>query len=419
VASDLPTDPHAVLGVAPGATYEQVRRAYRRAARANHPDVGGDPAVFVAVRMAFEALMAPPVAGSEHRSPPPQSGTARADRPPRGPRRSDAPTVMALRAAWPGARSLWRVPAGPAAVADSGVVVSAVGDDPGVMRASATTGTMHWRAPLAAPATAVAFDAGAPVVVVADSSSVLHGLDTATGVTRWQKPTATLTDLAVMGGGATLVGGGNHLWVVAADGTTAWTVRLAEPVTWLAVAGATLLAATADTVVGVNAQSGTTRWWGRWTTQGRPAVVVGATVWMVDGPSTVVGLDPATGAARHRVELPSGVVGLDAVGDQLAVRTSDDALVVLGRGGSPRYRVLVPGGCSAPTVVAGAVTVAAGDGTIRFLSPATGAELHWVATSADGHHGTDVRSRRLVAAADTVVLLTGGDADTVALGTTG
>jgi hypothetical protein len=36
-----PIDPHAVLGVAPGAGKAEIRRAYRRRALAVHPDVAG------------------------------------------------------------------------------------------------------------------------------------------------------------------------------------------------------------------------------------------------------------------------------------------------------------------------------------------------------------------------------------------
>ena len=45
-----------VLGVPRDATAEEVRRAYRRAARAAHPDVGGDPAAFRAVTRAWDLL---------------------------------------------------------------------------------------------------------------------------------------------------------------------------------------------------------------------------------------------------------------------------------------------------------------------------------------------------------------------------
>jgi DnaJ-class molecular chaperone len=45
------------LGVSNGATYDEVRRAYRRTLRAHHPDTGlGDPQAITAIRTAYHAL---------------------------------------------------------------------------------------------------------------------------------------------------------------------------------------------------------------------------------------------------------------------------------------------------------------------------------------------------------------------------
>jgi curved DNA-binding protein CbpA len=54
------TDPHDVLGVAPGAQPGEIRSAYRAAARRVHPDRpgGGDAAAFARVHEAYETLMA-------------------------------------------------------------------------------------------------------------------------------------------------------------------------------------------------------------------------------------------------------------------------------------------------------------------------------------------------------------------------
>lgn len=52
-------DPYAVLGVAPGAPADEIRRAYRHAVLAWHPDRNPDPdapAVFHAVQDAYERL---------------------------------------------------------------------------------------------------------------------------------------------------------------------------------------------------------------------------------------------------------------------------------------------------------------------------------------------------------------------------
>jgi hypothetical protein len=49
-----------LLGVGPGATLTELKAAYRDAARACHPDVGGDASRFVDVAAAFELLTARP-----------------------------------------------------------------------------------------------------------------------------------------------------------------------------------------------------------------------------------------------------------------------------------------------------------------------------------------------------------------------
>jgi curved DNA-binding protein CbpA len=47
---------YAVLGLAPGATRTDVKRAFRALAHTTHPDHGGDAAEFRAVKHAYEAL---------------------------------------------------------------------------------------------------------------------------------------------------------------------------------------------------------------------------------------------------------------------------------------------------------------------------------------------------------------------------
>jgi len=48
-------DPWRTLGLAPGASLEDVRRAYRRLAKANHPDAAGESAIprFLAIQAAY------------------------------------------------------------------------------------------------------------------------------------------------------------------------------------------------------------------------------------------------------------------------------------------------------------------------------------------------------------------------------
>jgi hypothetical protein len=47
-----------VLSLAPGATAEEIKRAFRAAALRTHPDRGGDEAAFIEVRRALEVALA-------------------------------------------------------------------------------------------------------------------------------------------------------------------------------------------------------------------------------------------------------------------------------------------------------------------------------------------------------------------------
>ncbi len=49
-------DPYAVLGVAPGATAEQIKAAYRSLVKRHHPDAGGDDERILALNAAWEVL---------------------------------------------------------------------------------------------------------------------------------------------------------------------------------------------------------------------------------------------------------------------------------------------------------------------------------------------------------------------------
>ena len=54
-------DPWRTLGLAPGATQDEIRRAYRRLAKINHPDAAGDGALprFLAIQQAYDQLAGP------------------------------------------------------------------------------------------------------------------------------------------------------------------------------------------------------------------------------------------------------------------------------------------------------------------------------------------------------------------------
>jgi DnaJ domain len=54
-------DPWRTLGLTPGATQDEIRRAYRRLAKVNHPDAAGDAALprFLAIQQAYDQLAGP------------------------------------------------------------------------------------------------------------------------------------------------------------------------------------------------------------------------------------------------------------------------------------------------------------------------------------------------------------------------
>ena len=47
---------YATLGLRPGASHEEIRRAHREKARQSHPDMGGKPETFIRVQAAYEML---------------------------------------------------------------------------------------------------------------------------------------------------------------------------------------------------------------------------------------------------------------------------------------------------------------------------------------------------------------------------
>jgi len=56
VVADHARDPHAVLGVRAADPFEVVKAAYRVQVLAHHPDRGGDPEAFIAIKRAYDAI---------------------------------------------------------------------------------------------------------------------------------------------------------------------------------------------------------------------------------------------------------------------------------------------------------------------------------------------------------------------------
>jgi hypothetical protein len=52
-----PADPYVLLGVAATATLDEVKAAFRKKALEHHPDHGGTPAAFMAVKRAYDSVV--------------------------------------------------------------------------------------------------------------------------------------------------------------------------------------------------------------------------------------------------------------------------------------------------------------------------------------------------------------------------
>jgi molecular chaperone DnaJ len=101
-----PLDPYATLGLAPGASRAEVRRAYRRRAKAIHPDIAGADATEEMARLndAREQLEAR--APRRGRSGDPSPADASADMPPPAPRERPS-WAAAHEPAWTDHWSAW------------------------------------------------------------------------------------------------------------------------------------------------------------------------------------------------------------------------------------------------------------------------------------------------------------------------
>src|SRR5512135_228930 len=100
-------DPHRVLGLAPGASLNEIRSAYRRLVKQYHPDAAGERALprFLAIQAAYEQLV--DAEGRLRPAAPPRSqprpGTPR----PGYAWRADPSRARASRDAWRARRSGW------------------------------------------------------------------------------------------------------------------------------------------------------------------------------------------------------------------------------------------------------------------------------------------------------------------------
>ena len=408
-----PPDPYGLLGLQPGATEVEIRRAFRRLARQAHPDAGGDPGRFVTLRRALELLTDPVArarldAARAQESPPDPSSPAgsSAGVPSSGRHQVDeslAGEAAPLRTRWPALEEAWRLdataltPLGGGSVPGAGPGFVATGDTgglagrqglvgagagPAVVGVDAAGGVVRWTAGLATAAVGAPLVLG-DLVVVVSLDGVVHGLDGRTGRTRWERRLAVEPSWVVPCGDHVVVASSDTLTAVRVSGEVAWVVRPHGGVEAIAAAGPMVVLRTgAGAVVAVDPRTGGTRWWLRsaapW---GHPPTLAGSWLWLPDAvpggglAGRLVAIDPRTGGAVHTLHGPAAVRSLHEADGALVVRDVEGGLTLV-RGGRPRWRMVVPTAPSAPAVVDGAVAVATADGVLRLLSARRGTELH-------------------------------------------
>ena len=140
-------DPHRTLGLAPGATQAEIKVAYRRLAKLNHPDSAGERALprFLAIQAAYEALVEDP-SGQRRPGRGRPAATGRPAEPPAAAWQADASRARATREAY---RARTR---GARGTADSGPAASrpgSSGSSPGATGAPRPDGRGSPRGPAA------------------------------------------------------------------------------------------------------------------------------------------------------------------------------------------------------------------------------------------------------------------------------
>lgn len=403
-----PTDPHQLLGVPHDATDAEIRRAFRRLARTVHPDVGGDPERFVALRDALRILTGPttPTPGGSPRGGAPVAEGA--ETPEGAPGHTDLSDQRArVRARWSALELSWqRRKCGFATLNDPGrrfVATTGAERDPGsdadpgpgsarsLCVGALTSGDTLWSAGFAAPVVPAPIALN-DLLIVATHDGVVHGLAANNGLTQWERRLTLEPDRLVAGEGIAVVASAEALAALRPDGAVGWVVRPHGGVGEVVAAGDLVVVGTgAGAAVALDASSGRTRWWLRHSAPfGASPVAAGGSLWIASAGaspshhSRITGVDPATGAARHTLDFPGAVVSLHAVGGLLVVRDVDGGLTAVRRG-RPLWRAVVPSAPSAPCHLDGTVAVASADGVLRFLSGSHGTELHQVElTPVDG-----------------------------------
>lgn len=374
-----------VLGIHRDADADEVRRAYRAAARDVHPDAGGDADRFRRLAEARDTLLDPTRRRAYDATLPPaparspglghvQEPAPRPDAPPGtgvgeegggwrgtsgdyggdvefpawlrgvtdavweasgtergGPAVEEVPLTVAWR---------WDGPVSGRPVAAAADVLVPAGD--AVVRLDSVSGAIRWvaglAAPVAVPPVEVATARGA-VVVVWTADERVHGLDPRRGITLWERsvalPAAPVTASATL---ALLPRADRRLEALdPATGEERWTAHLAGVPTAVDVADVVALALSDDTAEAVDLRRGRHRWRERLPISfDFPPVHVAGTVLLSAASGTLCGIDPATGALRGGWDVGSAIAGVATDGQRLLVTAAGPPRLL---GLSPRGRL--------------------------------------------------------------------------------
>lgn len=404
------TSPYERLGVPVDASDDDIRRAFRLRAKAEHPDAGGDPEAFRLLREAYETLCDPlrrrdwdelhhvrdgwagrhggdepdgwegrhggftgdvefpawlrPLTDAPwEEAHPPRHGSGEA---------GAAPLPAEVRWWWPHHALHRPVSAGSLLL---------LGDADALVALDVHTGGEAWRAGLARAA-------AGPPVVVGDTVVVwtldgdLHGLELGRGITRWQRhvgpPGPAPAALAVLDDTVVAARAEGKLEALdPTDGRHRWTARLGGPPAGVVgVPGSGVVVAAA----GANVEAvGLHKGHHRWRVRSRlpldlPPVTAAGAVWVPGVAGELHRLSIDTGAATGGWRLGDATGGICGAGDRVLVTTAGPShLAALGRG--PKVEWSIPLGAVAPepAVTEGLAYLAEPDGFLRLFDVASGA----------------------------------------------
>lgn len=405
---------YGLLGISADASVVEIRAAFRREAKAAHPDAGGDPERFRLLREAHDTLVDPDTRGAYDRkmgivrvapgSAGPEmgawsgqrgdftgdvefpawlrdvtdapwgaastSGQAASVRPEHGEDDAVVLTEAVRRWWWP-----HRATQQPVVIGERCLLCSA----DAVACCDTRDGRELWRVNLGRAVLYPPVVAGHRVAVVS-SDGVMHGLELATGMTVWERPLgadpvgglATVGEVFVAGALRRLVG------VRAVDGERVWATKLAgDPTGVTATPDSVMVSTAGETLHCVEVAKGRSVWWLRSQMVAPvPPVAVGPSLWVATGSGELLRIERGTGAALVSVRAGATVSGMVTDGKVLVATVAGPAgVLALPPSGEPRWSRELPAVTEAPALESGRIHLVDNDGALRSFSLLDGHEL--------------------------------------------